>query len=65
MKRIFPASRHKSVIGYTETLGKQILKMEADWIEQLHTQILAFKEKSREKSTKIWSIQAASEFKIL
>ena len=42
MKEIFPASRHKSVIGYTEPLGKRILELEDHWIEQLHTQTLAF-----------------------
>lgn len=40
MNQTFPESRHKSVIGYKEPLGKRILELEAHWIEQLHTQNL-------------------------
>ena len=43
MNHIFPESRHNSVIGNKEPLGKRILELEAHWIKQLHTQILAYK----------------------
>ena len=42
IKQIFSESRLKSCIDYTEPIGNMILKLEADLIEQLHTQILDF-----------------------
>jgi hypothetical protein len=50
MDQIFPESRHKSVIGYKEPLGKRISELEAHWIEQLYRQILTFKEKFRNEN---------------
>ena len=43
MIKIFTIRRQQSVIGYYESIGKGILKLEAHWIEQLRTQILAFR----------------------